>query len=92
MESSDRALTFIVRVTPADAGEIAGTVERVRTGEKHRFSGLDALGTLIARIVAHEASPAASGRSMEPPQASESGAPPRPATPRSADSRRRRQR
>jgi hypothetical protein len=29
--------TFIVRVTSADAGEVAGTVERVRTGERHRF-------------------------------------------------------
>jgi hypothetical protein len=68
MESSDRALTFIVRVTLADGGEIAGTVERVRTGEKHRFTGVDALGTLIVQIVAHEAPPAVSDSSMESPQ------------------------
>jgi len=74
MESSDRALAFIVRVTPAHGGEIAGTVERVRTGEKHRFSGVDALGALIVRIVADEAPPAASDRSMQPPLSSETGA------------------
>ena len=64
MEPSDRALTFIARVTSADGGEIAGTVERVRTGAKHRFGGRDALGALIARIVAHEAS--ATGRDLDP--------------------------
>lgn len=73
MEPAARALTFIVRVTSADAGEIAGTVERVRTGEKHRFTGLDGLGALIARIVAHEVMPSASVSSTEPPQAGESG-------------------
>jgi hypothetical protein len=44
--------TFIVRVTSADAGEVAGTVERVRTGERHRFCGADALTSLIARLAA----------------------------------------
>ena len=43
--------TFIVRVTSADAGQLSGTVERVRTGEKHRFSGLEGLGALIAGMV-----------------------------------------
>jgi len=30
---------------------LSGTIERVRTGEKHRFRGLDALGPLIAQMV-----------------------------------------
>ena len=44
-------LTFIVRVTPADADQLTGTVERVRTGEKQRFIGLEGLGALIAGMV-----------------------------------------
>jgi aryl-alcohol dehydrogenase-like predicted oxidoreductase len=54
VELPARALTFIVRVTPADIAGIAGTVERVRTGEKHRFRGLDSLGALIVRMVTQE--------------------------------------
>ena len=52
MELSRPAHTFIVRVTSADAGEVAGTVERVRTGERHRFRGADALTSLIAQLAA----------------------------------------
>jgi hypothetical protein len=52
MELSRPAHTFIVRVTSADPGGVAGTVERVRTGERHRFRGADALASLIARLAA----------------------------------------
>jgi len=43
--------SFIVRVTSAGAGQLSGTVERVRTGEKHQFRGLKGLRALIAGMV-----------------------------------------
>jgi hypothetical protein len=48
-------VTFIVRVTVPDAGRLAGTVERVRTGEHHRFQGVEELGAIITRIATGEA-------------------------------------
>jgi antitoxin (DNA-binding transcriptional repressor) of toxin-antitoxin stability system len=43
-------LTFIVRVSD-DEGHLSGVIERVRTGEKVRFTEPAAIGPLIARIV-----------------------------------------
>lgn len=54
MELPAPARTFILRVMPAKGGEIAGTVERARTGEKHRFRGLTRLGALIAQMLERE--------------------------------------
>jgi len=42
--------TLIVRVVPTPAGRLAGTVERVRTGERHRFQGMAELARLIERL------------------------------------------
>jgi len=54
MEAPGHPLTFIVRLTAADGGVLSGVVERVRTGEKQRFQGVDMLGGLIARMVEQE--------------------------------------
>jgi hypothetical protein len=35
--------SFIVRVTGGAGRAVSGTVERVKTGERHRFEGLEAL-------------------------------------------------
>jgi hypothetical protein len=43
-------VTFIVRLTTNEDGSLAGTVERVRTGEKRRFRDPQALGVLIAHM------------------------------------------
>ena len=51
-ERIHRYSTFIVRVTPDEQGRLAGTVERVRTGEKRRFLDPEGLGALIARMAA----------------------------------------
>jgi hypothetical protein len=51
-ESGPPQITFIVRVSTDRTGVIAGVVERVRTGEKARFQGLEALGALIATMAA----------------------------------------
>jgi hypothetical protein len=45
-------MTFIVRLSPARGDQLTGVIERVRTGEKHRFDGLDGLGAVLARAVA----------------------------------------
>jgi hypothetical protein len=50
-------MAFIVRLSPARDGRLTGVVERVRTGEKHRFDGLDGLGAVLARAVAAAANP-----------------------------------
>jgi hypothetical protein len=44
------AMTFIVRLTEAEPGRLTGIVERARTGEKHRFDRLEALGKLIVQM------------------------------------------
>jgi hypothetical protein len=54
-------MTFIVRLTVDGTGAMTGVVERVMTGEKHRFQSLDALRDLIAAMavipVTEEAQP-----------------------------------
>jgi hypothetical protein len=51
MDVAVRALSFIVRVSVDPSGRVAGTVERVRTGEKRRFDDIDAIGAVIGRMM-----------------------------------------
>ena len=44
------SVTFIVRIS-IEAGRVSGIVERVRTGEKERFRGVDDLGRIITRMI-----------------------------------------
>jgi len=46
-----RSDTFVVHVAVTDAGELAGVVHHVRTGEKRRFETLDDLGAAIRGMV-----------------------------------------
>jgi hypothetical protein len=58
------AMSFVVRLDPVGRGEtdrLSGVVERVRTGEKHRFEGAQALGRLIAQLAAMERTAAHAG-------------------------------
>jgi hypothetical protein len=43
--------TFIVRIWQDDAGRMSGVVERVRTGEKLQFHGLDTLSRAVASLL-----------------------------------------
>jgi hypothetical protein len=52
MHTLAAATGFVVWITRDAEGRVAGTVERVRTGEKHRFPDRDALGVLIDRMTA----------------------------------------
>ena len=49
-----KTLTFVVRVGRGADGRLHGVVERVMTGEKHRFEGSRAIGALIERMVSAE--------------------------------------
>jgi hypothetical protein len=54
-EAMGRSVTFVVRVARDPDGRLAGVVERVRTGEKHRFEDPGAIGHLIERMIDEEA-------------------------------------
>jgi hypothetical protein len=54
MEAPRSIVTFIVRVTDLGAGRLSGTVEQVRTGERHRFQGAEALARIIDGAVEAE--------------------------------------
>ena len=60
------SVTFVVRAARGPDGRLAGVVERVHTGEKHRFQDPGAIGHLIQRMVDEEArggpAPANEGR------------------------------
>jgi len=46
-----RRSSFVVRIDRDDEGKVSGVIERVRTGEKEPFRGLEAIGGVIARMV-----------------------------------------
>ena len=54
MEKTQPSITFVVRARVGDRGHVSGIVERVKTGEKHRFHGAEAIGPLIAEMVRQE--------------------------------------
>jgi hypothetical protein len=49
--------SLVVRGSRSDTGELAGTVERVRTGEKHRFESAVGLLPLVAAMTPPAAGP-----------------------------------
>jgi hypothetical protein len=54
MESTEHPgeyTTLIVRIWQDDAGRLSGVVERVRTGEKVRFYGLETLSRTVASLL-----------------------------------------
>jgi hypothetical protein len=52
IDEADRpVVTFIVRATRDRGGRLRGIVERVKTGEKRRFTGVDGVGGLIERML-----------------------------------------
>lgn len=53
MEAEDRVerVSFVVRVVQERPGEVSGVIERVATGAKEPFSGVEAIGPVIARML-----------------------------------------
>ena len=55
METPRPPIAFIVRVIAVESGRLTGTVERVRTGEKHHFEGIEAVSRLIEQMARTQA-------------------------------------
>ena len=45
-------ITFIVRISIDEKGDVTAVVERVRTGQKERVHGVDEIGRVIAMMIA----------------------------------------
>src|SRR5262245_3230486 len=67
---SPRRSSFIVRIDQDDAGGMSGMIERVRTGVKEAFRGVDEIGALILRMV--EAETGEAREASRPPGQSQS--------------------
>ena len=52
MDAPRRPATFIVRISRDATGEIIGSVQRVRTGERRPFHRAEAIGALIVEMIA----------------------------------------
>jgi hypothetical protein len=48
--------SFVVRVVQDAQGQVSGVIERVATGAKEAFSGMEAIGELIDRMLQSAAS------------------------------------
>jgi len=87
--SGIRRASFVVRAVQDDQGDVRGVVERVATGAKEAFTGLEAIGLVIVKML-HGASalppadPSASPASGAKP---DSGARPRHRAVRNAAAR-----
>jgi hypothetical protein len=55
METPRPTIAFVVRVIERDGGTLTGTVERVRTGEKRHFPGIESVSRLIEEMTRGEA-------------------------------------
>ena len=55
VETPRTAIAFVVRVIASDGGQLKGTVERVRTGEKHHFQNIESVSRLIEQMARGEA-------------------------------------
>jgi hypothetical protein len=75
--SQDKRTSFVVRVARDRRGQVSGVIERVATGAKEAFTGMDAIGQVIVRML-QGARPLAPDDAGAPPESSEE-APPRSA-------------
>jgi hypothetical protein len=44
-------MTFIVRMSANETGDIVGTIEHVRSGRKERFAGVEAISGVIGSLI-----------------------------------------
>ncbi len=51
MEAPRRTVTFIVRISRDTAGEVVGSVQRVRTGERRPFRRAESIGHVIVEMI-----------------------------------------
>lgn len=55
--SGVRRTSFVIRVVENRRGEVSGVIERVATGAKEAFSGMEVIGQVIQRMLRREAAP-----------------------------------
>ena len=87
--SEVRRASFVVRAVQDEQGDVSGIVERVATGAKEAFTGLEAIGLVIVKML-HGASALAPGGPSSSPASGEKpdpGAQPRHRSVRNAASR-----
>jgi hypothetical protein len=56
-----RRASFVVRVVRDRQGKVRGVIERVATGAKEVFQGVEAIGPVIARMVERQTAAPGSG-------------------------------
>jgi hypothetical protein len=57
MEPVPPLTSLVVRIARSDTGALTGTVERVRTGDKHRFESAEDLLRVVTAMITVTASP-----------------------------------
>ena len=53
----DRRASFVVRAVRDRRGQVSGVIERVATGAKEAFTGMEAIGEMIVRMLERESAP-----------------------------------
>jgi hypothetical protein len=57
-------VSFVVRVIQDQRGEVYGVIERVATGAKEMFTGAEAIGQMIFRMLSGEGNLPRAGRAL----------------------------
>jgi len=70
--------SFVVRVVEDCSGQVSGVIERVATGAKEAFSGLEGIGRVIGTMLL-DASPSQPAGPPLPPSPGDPGCVPGPA-------------
>jgi hypothetical protein len=64
--SRDRSASFVVRAVQDGRGQVSGVIERVATGAKEAFTGMEAIGRVIVQMLQRDGSRPAGGASTQP--------------------------
>jgi hypothetical protein len=63
-----KRISFVVRVIQDRRGEVCGIIERVATGAKEAFTGVEAIGQVITRMLPGERNLPRVGAGPPPPR------------------------
>jgi hypothetical protein len=64
--SQGRRTSFVVRVLRDSKGQLNGVIERVATGAKETFAGMEAIGRVIVQMLQRDGAPADTGAGSSP--------------------------
>jgi len=87
--SEIRRASFVVRAVQDERGDVSGVVEQVATGAKEAFTGIEAIGLVIEKMLQAASALPAAGSDTSPAsgETPDPGARPRHRTVRNAASR-----